>query len=99
MICLKTDQKGSVILSVYVQPRASSNQICGLHGEALRVRITAPPVDDKANAMLIQFFSKLFNVSKSSISIAQGKQCRTKKIVVQGADEAAIERILQKAGA
>ena len=96
MIFLGTDQHGAVFLNVYVQPRASSNQVCGLHGEALRVRITAPPVDDKANVMLINFFAKLFKISKSSINIAQGKQSRNKKIVVAGVDVDKIKKILLK---
>lgn len=92
---LQTDQNGSVLLNVFVQPKASFNQVCGIHGEALRVRITAPPVDDMANAMLVQFFAKLFKISKSSINIAKGKQSRKKTIVLKGADAAVIENILR----
>jgi hypothetical protein len=95
MIFLRTDQKGSVLLNVYVQPKASFNQICGIYGEALRVRITAPPVDDKANAMLVRFFAKLFKIPKASVTIAQGKQSRAKKIAIQGVDVAEIKTILQ----
>lgn len=97
MIFLQTDKKGDVSLTVYAQPRASADQICGVHGGALKVRITAPPVDDKANAKLINFFAKLFNLPKSSLSIAQGKQSRTKRIVMHGADVDEVEKILREA--
>lgn len=71
---------GSLRLAVRVQPKASRNQVDGLHGEALKLRVTAPPVDGKANEAVIRFVAKLLGVAPSTISIASGETSRDKVI-------------------
>jgi uncharacterized protein (TIGR00251 family) len=68
-----------LILDVYVQPRASRDEISGLHGDLLKVRITAPPVDGKANRHLIGFFAELFGVAKSEVILLRGELGREKR--------------------
>lgn len=65
-------------LDVYIQPKASRDQIQGWHGEELKIAITAPPVDGQANAHLIKFLSKQFKVAKSQIVIHKGELGRHK---------------------
>jgi uncharacterized protein (TIGR00251 family) len=67
-----------------VQPRASRTAIAGLIGDAVKLAITAPPVDGKANQAVIEFLSDLFRVPKSSIVIVSGETGRNKLIAVRG---------------
>ena len=67
-----------------VQPRASRNAIAGVMGDAVKLAITAPPVDGKANQAVVEYLSELFQVSKSSIAIVSGETGRNKLIVVRG---------------
>jgi uncharacterized protein (TIGR00251 family) len=70
--------------AVKVHPRATKNAITGTVGDALKLSLTAPPVDGKANAACIDFFAKLFKVPRSSITIAAGETSRNKVIHVAG---------------
>ena len=82
---IRVDQHGSSIsFQVRVHPRARKNSITGEVGDALKVAITAPPVDGKANAACIEFFAKLLNVPRSSVTIAAGQTSRNKVIRVAG---------------
>jgi len=70
--------------AVKVHPRAKRNAITGTVGDALKLSLTAPPVDGKANAACIDFFAKLLKVPRSSITIAAGQTNRNKVIRVAG---------------
>lgn len=69
-----------LLLRLYLQPKASRDEFVGTHGEELKIAITAPPVDGKANIHLIKFLSKQFKVSKSSISVEKGQLNRHKLV-------------------
>lgn len=71
---------GSLILNVYVQPRASKNQICGIQGDELKIRLTSPPVDGAANKLCREFVAELFRISKSSVEIVSGETSRHKRL-------------------
>ncbi|MCL1089762.1 DUF167 family protein YggU [Shewanella profunda] len=73
-------QQGNLLLNVYIQPKASRDQIVGLHGDELKVAITAPPVDGKANAHLSKYLAKTFKVPKSDVYIIKGELGRHKQI-------------------
>ena len=75
-------------VTVFVQPRSSKNSIVGLHGDALKIRLTAPPVEGAANKMCIEFLAKQLGVSKSSLSIISGHSSRTKRILIKQDDNA-----------
>lgn len=62
----------ALILNLRIQPKAKKNEIVALHGEALKVRITAPPVDCKANAQLLRFLADLFDVPHAHVSLTRG---------------------------
>ncbi|MEL5648367.1 DUF167 family protein YggU [Serratia ureilytica] len=67
-------------IRLYIQPKASRDQIIGLHGDELKVAITAPPVDGQANAHLIKFIAKQFKVAKSNVTIEKGELGRHKQL-------------------
>jgi uncharacterized protein (TIGR00251 family) len=71
-------------LHVRAVPRASKNEIQGIHDGALKIRLTTPPVDGKANQALIKFLSKLLKISKSQIRLAQGETNRHKTLRITG---------------
>jgi uncharacterized protein (TIGR00251 family) len=83
------DTAGGAIFAVKVQPRAKKNAITGELGDALKLALTAPPVEGRANDACIEFFANLLDVPRSSITIASGETSRRKVIRVTGiaADE------------
>ncbi len=82
MNCLAPSKNNGIALNVYVQPRASSNRLAGMHGNAVKVCVTAPPAENKANGAVIHFVAGLFRVPKTSVSIKSGHQGRNKKIII-----------------
>src|SRR6267378_7914491 len=72
--------------AVKLHPRAKRNAITGEVGDALKLALTAPPVDGKANAACIEFFAKLLKVSPSSVTIAAGQTSRNKSDPSVGPD-------------
>ena len=72
---------------VFVQPRSSKNMISGLHGDALKIKLTAPPVDGAANNMCIKYLAKCLNVPRSSMEIISGHTSRTKMVLFRFKDE------------
>jgi len=94
---LQESRNGSCRLRVYLQPRASANKICGIHGEALKIRITAPPVDGQANGMIIKFIAKLLKVPKSAVQVSSGQQNRNKTLTISAKGYSEISKILAAA--
>jgi len=78
------DTKAGATFAIKVHPRAKKNAITGEVGDVLKVSLTAPPVDGKANAACIEFFAKLLRVPRSSVTIASGESSRNKVIRVAG---------------
>ncbi len=71
------------MLNIRVQPRASQDEIVGPHGaDSLKIRITAPPVDGKANEHLIKFLARSFGVAKSQVTLISGTSGRDKRLAV-----------------
>lgn len=73
-------QKNGYLISIYVQPRAAKNAIAGLHDQALKIRLTAPPVDGAANKMCLQFLAKQLDVPKAALQIESGYSSRRKTV-------------------
>lgn len=73
----------ALLLKLYIQPKASRDQIVGLYGDALKVAITAPPVDGQANAHLQKFMAKQFHVAKCQVKIEKGETGRHKQLRIQ----------------
>ncbi len=86
--------KDGIILHIKVVPRASKNEVIGIMGDRLKVKIKAPPVDGEANAEIIRFFSKLLGIPKKQIKILRGLNASSKDILFYNMDENLITRIL-----
>lgn len=69
-----------LILECHLQPKASKDEFAGLQGERLKIRLTAPPVDGKANAHLLAFVGKAFGVAKSKVILESGELNRHKRL-------------------
>jgi uncharacterized protein (TIGR00251 family) len=87
--------KNGCTFYVHVQPRSGHNEIIGLHGDALKIRLTAPPVAGKANQALIKFLAKQLRIPPSSIEIITGHTSRQKQVRVAGVSAKAIRTLLQ----
>ncbi len=77
-----TETKDGIVFGVYVQPRASRNELCGINGDELKLRITSPPVDGSANSLCIKFLADFLDVAKTKIRIVRGEKSRHKSIKV-----------------
>ena len=87
--------ENGIRLSAIIQPRSSKNEVTGIYNNALKIRLTSPPVDGAANKECIRFFSKLLGVSPSEITIVQGFSSRNKTIEVIGLTEKQFREILK----
>ncbi len=80
---VREDPRGC-ILAVWLQPRASKNEVLGVHGEALRIRLTAPPVHGRANKALSFFLGELLGVVPAAVEILSGRTGRRKTVLIRG---------------
>jgi hypothetical protein len=92
------ESSGGVTFPVKVHPRAKKNAITGEVGDALKVSLTTPPIDGKANASCVEFFAKLLKVPRSSVTIASGETSRAKVIRVAGLSAEEVRRRIAPSG-
>lgn len=78
----QTDQ--GLVLNVHIQPRASRTEYVGVHGKALKFRISAPPIEGLANEALCMYLAKELRISKGSVVICSGHQARQKRVLLKG---------------
>ncbi|MDP2798697.1 MAG: DUF167 domain-containing protein [Deltaproteobacteria bacterium] len=83
-----------VLLRVYVQPKASREGIAGYHGDALKIRLKAPPVEGEANAACIRFLASLFGLPQTNLSIKTGHKSRLKLIEMEGVSIEEIRKVI-----
>ncbi len=81
--CIK-DRSGNVELRIHCQPRAFQTEIVGSHGDALKVRLVAPPIEGQANAELCLFLAQYFGVLRQEVQILSGKGARQKRVLIKG---------------
>jgi uncharacterized protein len=93
MIPLQESAQG-ISFSVKVHPRARKNAITGTVGDALKLALTAPPVEGRANQAVIEFFADLFDIPRSSVTIASGETSRNKVVRVAGLSRQRLEQCL-----
>ena len=74
-----------ILLKVYLQPKSSKNEVAGPYRDGIKVKVTAPPVEGKANEALIRFLAKEFGISPSCIEIIKGLHSREKTLRISGA--------------
>jgi len=95
---ISVQQQGdSVTFSVRVHPRAHRERVAGVLGNALKLEITAPPVEGRASQACIEFFAQLLKVPRSSVTIAAGNNSRNKVIQVAGVGAARVKQTLTAA--
>jgi len=90
-----TDTPDGAVLSLRIVPRAAKNAIQGEHGDALKIRLCAPPVDGAANAALIEFLSDTLSLPRARIQLLGGKTSRTKRVLLAGLSASAIRTKIQ----
>ncbi|MFH1428123.1 MAG: DUF167 domain-containing protein [Candidatus Margulisiibacteriota bacterium] len=90
------EKDGAVFVCVRLQPKSSQNKIIGIYGDGqLKIKLTAPPVDNAANLALISFMAKILKTAKSNIEIVKGLTSREKTLRINGADLKTIKTILE----
>jgi uncharacterized protein (TIGR00251 family) len=90
------DPNGDLHIQIKVVPRASADRVEGIEGEHLKVRITAPPVEGKANAHLLRFLTKFLSVRAHQLSVISGQSSRFKRIRVAGLTPEACKLLVAK---
>ena len=87
----------TLTLLIHAQPGARSSNIVGEHGGALKIRIAAPAVENKANAAIVEFIARTLDVPASSVSIKRGAQGRRTTLELRGVDAQAVVRLTRGA--
>lgn len=82
---LREAADGSLVLTLHIQPGAKQTGFVGPHGDAMKIRLAAPPVDGKANAALCAFLAEFCGVPKSSVTLLSGETSRAKRVKLEGA--------------
>lgn len=78
-------QRGNeVVLTIHVAPRASKDEVRGIHGDAVKIRLRAPPVEGRANRELIRFLSRKLDIPARQIGLLTGKSGRRKRVSIAG---------------
>jgi uncharacterized protein (TIGR00251 family) len=77
--------KDGVLIDIFVQPRAARDAIEGVHGEALKLKVKAPPVDDRANRAVEKLLAALLELPRSNVAVVGGHSSRRKRIAISGA--------------
>lgn len=80
---LREAADGSLMLTLHIQPGAKQTGFAGLHGEAMKIRLAAPPVDGKANAALCAFLADFCAVPKSAVTLVSGETSRAKRVRIE----------------
>ena len=75
---------GTILLAVHAQPGAKRTEVSGLHGDALKVRVAAPALKDRANEALVEFLAKRFGVAKRDVTLVSGAKSREKRFEIRG---------------
>ncbi|NOQ85490.1 MAG: YggU family protein [Deltaproteobacteria bacterium] len=88
------EEDGAVIMNVLLQPRASKNELVGIHGDCLKIKVTSPPVENKANKKLCEYLSGLIGISKSKIEVVKGEKMRIKKVKISDSTLAEVRKKL-----
>jgi uncharacterized protein (TIGR00251 family) len=96
-LCYRAEES-RLMLRIHAQPNAKSTAVCGLHGDALKLRIAAPAVDDKANAAMLSWLAAALDVPRSALRIKAGGAARRKTVEIRPADASLLSRAESLAG-
>lgn len=85
---------GKITLTLHIQPGAKKTEVAGLYGDALKIRLAAPPVDGKANAALLGFVAERLGIARSAVTLKSGQTSRRKVLEATAAPADAARRLL-----
>ena len=85
----RRDTDGALVVCVHAQPGARRTAVAGLHGEALKIRVAAPALEDRANDALIEFIAKQLGIAKRDVVLVSGAKARDKRFAIWGAADLA----------
>jgi uncharacterized protein (TIGR00251 family) len=80
----RREADGTLVLAIHAQPGAKRTEVAGLHGDALKIRVAAPALEDRANTALVEFLAERFNVPKRNVTLVSGARSREKRFAVVG---------------
>ena len=80
-MCLK-EHEGGVIVEILLQPRASRNELAGVQGGRLKIKVTSPPIEGKANEKLCEFLADLMGIGKKRVQVIAGHTARVKRVSI-----------------
>ena len=86
-----TDTPAGAVLNLRIVPRAAKNAIQGEHGDALKIRLCAPPVDGAANSALVEFLSDAFSLPRARVQLLSGATSRNKRVLLAGVPAAQVK--------
>jgi uncharacterized protein len=90
------ERDGAIVIAVRVQPRARMDEIAGVMAGALKIRLQAPALEDRANEALIEFLARLLKTPKSAVRILSGERSRIKRVEIRGVTQLQILALLQQ---
>ena len=85
-----------IVLTLHIQPGAKKTGIAGLHGDALKIRLSAPPVDGKANVALVKFIAEKLGLPNAAVNLKSGHNSRRKVLEVSGAEASVVAGLASK---
>ncbi len=93
----EVDDDGALVVSVHAQPGAGRSQVVGRHGDALKVRVAVPPVNDRANLAIAALLAGRFGVKDKDVVLVAGGKSRQKRFRITGVDPDEVDRLLESA--
>ena len=97
--CFESSSDDEVVLRVHVQPGTGRSAVVGRHGDALKVRVAAPPVEGRANDALVQFLASTLGVKNEQVTLISGESSRSKRVRLSGVDPEEVKHLLEDAAA
>ncbi|MBL8775379.1 MAG: YggU family protein [Acidimicrobiales bacterium] len=91
------DDDGGVLIAVHAQPGAGRSHVVGRHGDALKVRVAVPPVNDRANAAIAALLAEQFGVKDKDVALVSGGKSRQKRFRITGVDPEEVDRLIEAA--
>lgn len=93
----ENDETGTAVFRLHVQPGAGKTAVVGRHGDAIKVRVAAPPEGGRANDAVVALVAQTFDVKLASVSLVSGQTSRAKKVQIDGISQPEVDRLLELA--
>lgn len=93
---ISTQSDDTVVLHLYVQPKAAKSRLVGLHDGCLKIAVAAPPVEGKANKHVLRFLADVLGVASRNLYLKSGAQSRKKQVVVKSLDAETVRKMVEK---